>query len=172
VHLSHTHTLTRTHTTANTAMPGNAPTTQELLAVQLASAMHTRTHTRTHNCKHGNVWQCAHDTGAAGSATGTCHAHTHNCKHGNAWQCAHDTGAAGSATGTCHAHIHACTQLQTRRCTHAPTSQELLAVQLVHAFSEVFQDAGLPLRLRHYDVLVTSNRCGVCCERVLLDALY
>mmetsp|Transcript_19596 Transcript_19596/g.54591 ORF Transcript_19596/g.54591 Transcript_19596/m.54591 type:complete len:316 (+) Transcript_19596:179-1126(+) len=39
--------------------------------------------------------------------------------------------------------------------------QELLAVQLVRAFAEIFQDAGLPLRLRHYDVLVTSNRTAL-----------
>lgn len=68
------------------------------------------------------------------------------------------------------AHAYAWTLTSMHTYTHIHTnvkcvftsalSQELLAVQLVHAFSEVFQDAGLPLRLRHYDVLVTSNRCA------------
>ncbi|KAG2497053.1 hypothetical protein HYH03_005051 [Edaphochlamys debaryana] len=39
--------------------------------------------------------------------------------------------------------------------------QELLALQLVRTFGEVFRDAGLPLWVRHYEVLVTSNRTAL-----------
>ena len=38
--------------------------------------------------------------------------------------------------------------------------QEHLALQLVRTFQEIFAECGLPLWARHYDVLVTSNRCG------------
>lgn len=60
----------------------------------------------------------------------------------------------------------ACALTLTRTHCVCVCAQELLAVQLVHEFSEIFKDAGLPLRLRHYDVLVTSNRWGIwrgCC---------
>ncbi len=36
--------------------------------------------------------------------------------------------------------------------------QELLAVQLIRTFSEIFAEAALPLWVRHYDVLVTSSK--------------
>lgn len=38
--------------------------------------------------------------------------------------------------------------------------QELLALQLIRAFGDIFREAGLPLWVRSYEVLVTSNRCG------------
>lgn len=39
--------------------------------------------------------------------------------------------------------------------------QELLAVQMVQAFADVFAEAGLPLWLRPFEVLVTSNRTAL-----------
>lgn len=36
--------------------------------------------------------------------------------------------------------------------------QEHLALQLVRTFKDIFAECGLPLWVRHYDVLVTSNR--------------
>ncbi|GAB4820846.1 hypothetical protein N2152v2_007892 [Parachlorella kessleri] len=39
--------------------------------------------------------------------------------------------------------------------------QELLAMQLIQAFSDIFQEAQLPLWLRTYEVLVTSNRTAL-----------
>lgn len=38
--------------------------------------------------------------------------------------------------------------------------QELLALQMVKLFGEIFHEAGLPLWVRHYEVLVTSNKYG------------
>jgi phosphatidylinositol kinase/protein kinase (PI-3 family) len=37
-------------------------------------------------------------------------------------------------------------------------SQELLALQLIQLFGDVFREARLPLWVRSYEVLVTSNR--------------
>lgn len=39
---------------------------------------------------------------------------------------------------------------------HPP--QELLALQLIKVFGDIFREAGLPLWVRPYEVLVTSNR--------------
>ena len=39
--------------------------------------------------------------------------------------------------------------------------QELLAAQLIRAFADIFADSGLPLQLRPYEVLVTSNRTAL-----------
>ncbi|KAJ9507667.1 hypothetical protein QJQ45_019158 [Haematococcus lacustris] len=47
--------------------------------------------------------------------------------------------------------------------------QELLAVQLIHTFDDIFQEASLPLWLRPYNVLVTSNRTAMI--EVVPDAL-
>ncbi|GFH29397.1 PI3K/PI4K domain-containing protein, partial [Haematococcus lacustris] len=45
----------------------------------------------------------------------------------------------------------------------------LLAVQLIHTFDDIFQEASLPLWLRPYNVLVTSNRTAMI--EVVPDAL-
>jgi phosphatidylinositol 4-kinase B len=39
--------------------------------------------------------------------------------------------------------------------------QELLAMQVIRAFHDIFSEAALPLWLRPYEVLVTSNRTAV-----------
>jgi phosphatidylinositol 4-kinase len=40
-------------------------------------------------------------------------------------------------------------------------SQELLAAQLIQAFADIFRECSLPLYLRPYEVLVTSNRTAL-----------
>lgn len=49
-------------------------------------------------------------------------------------------------------------------CSLASPLQELLACQLVRAFSDIFAEAGLPLWVRAYDVLVTSSRTALIGE--------
>jgi len=39
--------------------------------------------------------------------------------------------------------------------------QELLAAQLIQSFTDIFQECSLPLYLRFYEVLVTSNRTAL-----------
>ncbi|KAH0472207.1 MAG: uncharacterized protein KVP18_004767 [Porospora cf. gigantea A] len=39
--------------------------------------------------------------------------------------------------------------------------QELLASQLIHQFKDVFEDAGLPLWIFPYDILVAGSGCGI-----------
>ncbi|KXZ46991.1 hypothetical protein GPECTOR_39g485 [Gonium pectorale] len=39
--------------------------------------------------------------------------------------------------------------------------QELLALQLIRNFGDIFREAGLPLWVRHYEVLVTSNKTAL-----------
>lgn len=40
-------------------------------------------------------------------------------------------------------------------------AQELLAAQLIQTFADIFHDCSLPLYLRPYEVLVTSNRTAL-----------
>jgi phosphatidylinositol 4-kinase len=44
--------------------------------------------------------------------------------------------------------------------------QELLAIQLIRTFADIFNEAGLPLFVRHYNVLVTSNKWVTWCAAV------
>ena len=39
--------------------------------------------------------------------------------------------------------------------------QELLAMQLIKRFQEVFKEAEIPLKLRPYDILITSSSSGL-----------
>lgn len=39
--------------------------------------------------------------------------------------------------------------------------QELMAMQLIRRFQEVFQEAGIPLKLKPYEILITSSSSGL-----------
>ncbi len=64
------------------------------------------------------------------------------------------TNAVGSAATPGCEHAAAAAEAAAR-------AQELLAAQLIRAFADIFADSGLPLQLRPYEVLVTSNRTAL-----------
>jgi len=56
---------------------------------------------------------------------------------------------------------HPAAAMRRRPLRQRARAQELLAAQLIRAFADIFAESGLPLQLRPYEVLVTSNRTAL-----------